>query len=68
MGPDCNMCRPFYNDRPWARATELDGMECLRKFDILMCSYEFFCATGGERIWGSTGIGTQGLRNTIPAF
>ncbi|KAL4219663.1 Laminin-type epidermal growth factor-like domai [Mactra antiquata] len=28
-GPDCNICKPFYNDRPWARATEEDAMECL---------------------------------------
>jgi len=28
-GPDCNTCKPFYNDRPWARATDTDVMECL---------------------------------------
>ena len=33
-GPNCDICLPFYNDRPWARATETDGMECLRKYHI----------------------------------
>lgn len=33
-GPDCNMCKPFYNDRPWARATEEDAMECKGKVHL----------------------------------
>ncbi|XP_060569790.1 laminin subunit gamma-1-like, partial [Ruditapes philippinarum] len=27
-GPDCNICKPFFNDRPWARATEEEPGEC----------------------------------------
>ena len=31
-GKDCERCKPFYYDRPWARATSIDGNECLGEF------------------------------------
>lgn len=31
-GVDCEKCQPMFNDRKWARATEDDANECLRKY------------------------------------
>ncbi|XP_077979768.1 netrin-1-like [Glandiceps talaboti] len=29
IGPECDRCKPFHYDRPWARATEKDANECV---------------------------------------
>lgn len=31
-GRDCEKCKPFHLDRPWARATDKDAHECVGKF------------------------------------
>ncbi|NP_001158400.1 netrin1 precursor [Saccoglossus kowalevskii] len=28
-GPECDQCKPFHYDRPWARATDEDANECV---------------------------------------
>lgn len=33
-GRDCERCRPFHFDRPWARATARDANECKGSFNI----------------------------------
>lgn len=31
MGPDCDVCKPFYYDRPWQRATPSQPHPCVRE-------------------------------------
>lgn len=31
-GPECERCKPFYFDRPWGRATDMDANECKSKY------------------------------------
>ena len=33
-GPNCEMCLPDHNSRPWRRATQEDAHECRRKSNI----------------------------------
>ena len=39
-GPNCEMCLPDHNSRPWRRATQEDAHECKRKYKMFM--YEYF--------------------------
>ena len=34
-GDDCEKCKPFHLDRPWARASKLDAHECVGKLKMI---------------------------------
>lgn len=36
VGDDCQQCHPFYQDRPWARATGDSANECLSEYSRLL--------------------------------
>ena len=38
-GVDCERCKPFHYDRPWARATERNANECIGK--TALCTFLF---------------------------
>ncbi|KAK3719385.1 hypothetical protein RRG08_029540 [Elysia crispata] len=51
MGVDCEKCKPFYNDKPWGRATERDAHECKAcdcngLSDTCEFDYELYRTTG----------------------
>lgn len=40
VGDDCQRCHPFYQDRPWARATGDSANECLSECSrLLVCCH-----------------------------
>lgn len=34
-GNECEKCKPFFLDRPWARATEADANQCIRELFVI---------------------------------
>nr|XP_060613663.1 laminin subunit gamma-3 [Anolis sagrei ordinatus] len=62
-GTDCQMCLPFYQDRPWARATAASANECLPcncsgRSEECVFDRELFRRTGRagrcQNCWGNT--------------
>lgn len=35
-GVDCEHCAPFYQDRPWARATADSANQCVSKYGLIL--------------------------------
>ena len=43
-GDECERCKDFHYDRPWARATQRDANECVGK----RCCFDYFPMTNGK--------------------
>ena len=41
-GRDCEKCKSFYFDQPWARATSQEALECQRKYYLFIHLFNFF--------------------------
>ena len=45
-GRDCEKCKPFHFDQPWARATAQEAQECQRKWlSIPFCVHRIALST-----------------------
>jgi hypothetical protein len=42
-GTDCEKCKPFHYDRPWARATGDDAHACVGRFSEHTCAAPYIC-------------------------
>ena len=42
-GPNCEMCLPDHNSRPWRRATQEDAHECKREYNTFLYKYFELC-------------------------
>ena len=53
-GDECERCKDFHYDRPWARSTQRDANECvgkmlffflfyLLKIDVIICKHDLLC-------------------------
>lgn len=41
-GSECEKCKPFHFDRPWARASSRIANECVGRYKLLHCFIHFF--------------------------
>lgn len=66
-GDDCDICKPFYNDRPWRRATADHTNECLRECGLIY-THTFFTeqrSTAWCTYWPESGIVSIRLDNVL---
>lgn len=50
-GVDCERCKPFHYDRPWARATQRQANQCVGKSTPFLLGLFFFTHTENINLW-----------------
>ena len=67
-GVDCERCKPFHYDRPWARATELNANECIGKTAAFVLKNGSGADSGhGPEFWRITRLAILFIRQSAGA-
>jgi len=58
-GSECEKCKPFHFDRPWARASSRIANECVGRYKLLHCFIHFFLSVRPLTIHKNVKINTN---------